>query len=301
MGAARTLPIAGPGTSTPWAVWCTLLTTGYWPGSQPIVAPDAPRVNGVVLPPSQVRAAVPRSVDDIVARSVTSAARQRGVARVVDAAAFATMIGAALDHLAPITTSRAMSSSPTRAPAGLALTIAVRVLAVAAGVLVVAAIAWVGWQLIVSGPNATVNLAGRGDDILTSSARPINEEEVTGIEQVYPIASYRSYDPFGDDNANGKPDKRKGIENEELAITVNDDDSQTAWVTDEYTTPDLDGKQGVGLIVDLGNSRDVQQVTLNLVGRGSNVDVRVADRVLGDPALWTPTGDRGRGPPIGLR
>jgi len=44
----------------------------------------------------------------------------------------------------------------------------------------------------------------------------------------------------------------------------------------------------VGLILDLGEPRDVQQVALNLVGRGSNVDVRVADRILADPVLWTP-------------
>ncbi len=81
-----------------------LLTTGYWPGEGSTSAPEAPRSGGVVLPPSQVRAAVPRSVDDVVARSVISAARARGVARVSDAAAFATMVGASLDHLAPVTT-----------------------------------------------------------------------------------------------------------------------------------------------------------------------------------------------------
>ena len=34
--------------------------------------------------------------------------------------------------------------------------------------------------------------------------------------QTFPIVNYR-YDPFGDDDGNGKPDKRKGRESEELA------------------------------------------------------------------------------------
>ncbi len=265
-----------------------LLTTGYWPGPSSIDAPDAPRANDVVLPPSQVRAAVPRSVDDVVARSVSSAARQRGVARVIDAAAFATMVGATLDHLSPVSTVRTVPTSPAGRTARAAAVIGLRVAAILAAVVVVAGVAWVGMQLISASSTATVDRSGISDDILTSSARPVNDESIAGIEQVYPVVRYRSYDPFGDDNGNGKPDKRKGRENQELAITVNDDDPDTAWVTAEYTTPALDGKEGVGLVLDLGQPRDVQQVSLNLVGRGSNLDVRVADRILADPALWTP-------------
>lgn len=265
-----------------------LLTTGYWPGTEPIDAPEAPRANGVVLPPSQVRAAVPRSVDDVVARSVTSAARQRGVARVADAAAFATMVGATLDHLAPVSTVRTMPSTPGRRTARVLLVVLARAVAVAGGAVLVAGIAFVGWQLSNGGSSAVVEGDANAADILTSSARPLDDEAVTGIEQVYPVVKYRSYDPFGDDNDNGKPDKRKGLENDELAVTVNDDDPDTAWITGEYSTPALDGKEGVGLVLDLGQSRDVQQLTLNLVGKGSNLDVRVADRILGDPALWTP-------------
>lgn len=263
-----------------------LLTTGYWPGALPTSAPEAPRVNGVVLPPSQVRAAVPRNVDDIVARSVSSAARQRGVARVADAAAFATMVSATVDHLAPVV--HTTPASPTQRKVRLVGTVALRGAAVVGALLLVTVIAWAGIQLINSAPAPASQRNASDADILTSSARPLDDQAVSGIEQTYPITAYRSYDPFGDDNENGKPDKRKGRENDELAITVNDTDPDTAWLTDEYSTPNLDGKEGVGLILDLGQPRDVQEVTLNLVGKGSNLDVRVADRILGDPALWTP-------------
>jgi hypothetical protein len=268
-----------------------LLTTGYWPGAIPVAAPEAPRAGGVVLPPSQVRAAVPRGVDDVVARSVANAARPRGVARVTDATAFATMVGAALDHVAPLsnTTIRTVPQSRGRRGVHLALVLLGRLVAVVAGLALVAAIAWGGWQLLTGGsepaaePTSTVL-----DEMLTTPARPVDDLSGTTIELTYQISAYRSYDPFGDDNGNGKPDKRKGRESEELAITVNDDDPDTAWLTSQYSSPDLDGKGGVGLILDLGSPQDIQQVTLNLVGRGTGLDVRVADRILGDPALWTP-------------
>lgn len=267
-----------------------LLTTGYWPGDAPVDAPSAPRNGQVVLPPSQVRAAVPRGVDDVVARSVVTAARARGVARVPDAAAFATMVGVALDHVAPVSTATIRAAaSPGRRRVRTAARLLGRLVAVMVAAALVVGIAWGGWQLLTADDEvATDESATTIDEILTAPARPVDELSGSTIELTYPITRLRSYDPFGDDDGNGKPDKRKGRESEELAITVNDDDPDTAWLTSEYTTADLDGKEGVGLILDLGQAQDVQQVSLALVGSGSNVDVRVADRILPDPALWTP-------------
>ena len=268
-----------------------LLTTGYWPGGEPIEAPSAPRAGDVVLPPSQVRAAVPRSIDDIVARSVASAARPRGVTRVNDAAGFAAMVGAALDYEAPVSggSTRSVPSSPGRRRLRTAVTVLARLVAVAVAVALVAGIAWTGWQLLTtSADNATDPANPLAQEMLTSPARPVDDLAAGPLELVYQIDRFRSYDPFGDDDGNGKRDKRKGRESEELAVTVNDSDPDTAWLTSEYTSPDIEGKEGVGLILDLGEPRDVQQVALNLVGRGSGLDIRVADRVLPDPALWTP-------------
>lgn len=266
-----------------------LLSTGYWPGPQPIAAPEAPQAGGVVLPPSQVRAAVPRSIDDVVARSVSSAARPRGVARVVDASAFATMIGAALDHVAPLTVSREASSTPGRRRVRRVMRFFGRLIAVAVAIALVAAIAWAGVQLL-TGPTTTRSTGQRPIDtsLLTTPATPVEEVPVAGVETNFPITGYRSYDPLGDDNGNGRPDKRKGRESEELAVTVNDADPNTAWLTSVYSTPDLDGKGGVGLIIDLGETRDVQEVALGLVGDGTNLQVKVSDTIETDPALWTP-------------
>jgi hypothetical protein len=266
-----------------------LLSTGYWPGSQAISAPSAPTTNGVVLPPSHVRAAVPRNIDDVVARSVSTAARPRGVARVIDATAFATMVGAALDHVAPVSSVRTVQPSGARKVARGFLTFVGRLLAVAIAVALVVGIAWSGWQLITgAGTSGTATTSPVSAGLLTTAAKPVEDVPVAGVKTLFPIASYRSYDPFGDDNGNGKPDRTKGRESEELAASVNDVDPNTAWLTSQYSTSNLDGKPGVGLIVDLGQSRDVQQVSIGLVGNGANVDVRVSDSILGDPALWTP-------------
>jgi hypothetical protein len=267
-----------------------LLTTGYWPGDAPVSAPAATRAGDVVLPPSQVRAAVPRGVDDVVARSVVTAARARGVARVPDPAAFATMVGAALDHVAPVTTTtiRTVPASAGRRRARRVLIWFGRLVAIALALALVFGIGWGGWQLLTTDTRSAEETTAGIDELLTSPARPVDDLSGSTIEQTFPIVTFRSYDPFGDDDGNGKPDKKKGRESEELAVTVNDEDPDTAWLTSQYATADLDGKEGVGLILDLGQPQDVQQVSLNLVGKGSNIDVRVADRILPDPALWTP-------------
>jgi hypothetical protein len=267
-----------------------LLTTGYWPGAATVEAPAAPEAGGVVLPPSQVRAAVPRSVDDIVARSVVSAARARGVARVADPDAFAAMAGAALDHVAPVTTTtvRTEPVTPGRRAVRTTLRWSLRLIVVALALAFVGAVAWGGWNLITAEPDEPADANQDLAAILTTPARPADDIEIAGIERTYPIDKFRSYDPFGDDNGNGKPDKRKGRESEELVGVVNDDDPDTAWLTSQYDTADLDGKGGVGLIIDLGSPQDVQQVTANLIGRGSSLEVKVGDRIYPDPALWTP-------------
>jgi hypothetical protein len=209
---------------------------------------------------------------------------------VPDVAAFATMIGATLDHLAPLTTTiRTVPRTPGRRRLHTGLVLLGRLLAVALAIVFVGGIAWAGWALITGGGQSDEQAASAAiDEMLTAPARPVDDLSGSSVERTYPITRYLSYDPFGDDDGNGKPDKRKGRENDELAATVNDVDPDTAWLTSEYSTPNLDDKDGVGLILDLGQPQDIQQVSLNLVGKGSGLDVKVADRILPDPVLWTP-------------
>lgn len=268
-----------------------LLTTGYWPGALPVQSAPAPRAGDHLMPPSQVRAAVPAGVDDLVGRSVASAVRQRGRDPIVDPDGFAAAAGAALDLMAPLTmtTMKPVEVGPPSTQRRV-LRIVGRLAAVAAGLVIVLGVAWTGRQLIISSPTTEPTQDPSLAEVLTSPATPMEQVDTGGLVSSFPIAGYRSYDPYGDDDGNGKPDKRKGRENEDLTVTVNDAEPDTAWLTSEYSTPDLDGKGGVGLIIDLGETREVQQVSVNLIGRGTGLEVRVADGVLRDPALWTPLG-----------
>jgi hypothetical protein len=78
----------------------------------------------------------------------------------------------------------------------------------------------------------------------------------------------------------------------ELARAAVDGDAQTVWTPGTYTTPDLDGADGVGLLLDLGEVREVRGVVLRLVRGGPDLalyalaeapDVREGVEVLGEP------------------
>ncbi len=267
-----------------------LLATGYWPGSLPVQSSPAPLAGDHVMPPSQVRAAVPSGVDDLVARSVATAAPLRGWDPIRDSTGFAAAAGAALDFVAPVTTSlKAVDVGPIT-PRRRALRALVRLVAVAVGIGVVVGIFWIGRQLIDSAPTADDSVDPALEEVLTSPAKPVEQFDTEDFPSSFAVAGFRSYDPYGDDDGNDKPDKKKGRENDELAATVNDEDPNTAWLTSEYSTANLDGKGGVGLVVDLGAPQEIQQVSVNLIGRGTGMEVRVSDGIQRDPALWTPLG-----------
>lgn len=261
-----------------------LLLTGVWPGSGtlPTVGlPRAPRAGQHVLPPSRISAAVPRTIDDCVARSVQSADRGRGVALVPDAPAFAMMLGLSRDYVAA---PGEMPSSVIRTPASLG-TVG-RVLACLGGVAAVVVIGLVGWALANGGPSAwSPNPNEAAASMLTGTAAPVTEV-VEGIEQVVPVVAATSYDPYADDNENGKLDGRKGRENEADVGLAIDGDVATAWTTGRYRSADADGKGGVGLVLDLGAPHSVNAVSIDFDGAGTQTEVRVSDKIYRDPGTW---------------
>ena len=102
-----------------------------------------------------------------------SAARQRGVARVSDAAGFAGMVGIALDHVAPVASVQAMPRSPVQRTARMVGVFIGRLVVIALAAALVFGIAWAGWQLL-SGPAKRTAQATNSatDGLLTSAARP---------------------------------------------------------------------------------------------------------------------------------
>ncbi len=76
------------------------------------------------------------------------------------------------------------------------------------------------------------------------------------------------FDPEGDGN-----------EHNELAARVVDGDSATSWVTHIYRTADFSGiKKGAGLLLDLGSSKQVGSVAINVDGNPTTIQVYVTDK-----------------------
>jgi hypothetical protein len=84
-----------------------------------------------------------------------------------------------------------------------------------------------------------------------------------------PIVSGKVFDPFGD----GEP------ENDRAVPLAYDDDPATSWSTLEYRGSPAFGnlKDGVGLLLDLGGSRNLSGVTLSSTVPGANVEIRTAE------------------------
>lgn len=275
-----------------------LLTTGRWPGA-PIPgvtpAPESGRDHRVLLP-SDVRAGIPRAIDDLVSRSVRRVDRIRGLTPVTDASQFAHALGIARDHVTPVPHAQPRGRHRRGTPVG-------RLAAIAVSALVVVALAVAGWRIAASAPDVTTQAQApdASVEVLTAdvSAPPT---ESGGPERALAVIGARSFDPFGDDNGNGKADGRKGRENDEAAALIADGDETTAWTSEVYGDAVADGKGGVGVILDLGDQRAIRAAELRFTAVGSAVEVRVADEVLKDPQLWTllaqaPAG----GPKITLR
>jgi hypothetical protein len=88
----------------------------------------------------------------------------------------------------------------------------------------------------------------------------------------------------------------------ELVPNAIDERSDTAWMTETYYAADLGGKDGTGLVLDLGESLPVSAVRLELVGSGSSVKVLVAPEPYRKTSKWTPLAEaEGIGTAIDLR
>ena len=146
------------------------------------------------------------------------------------------------------------------------------------------------------------DLAAESVTVLESEAVPFEENFDADLAAVLPIQDVRSYDPLGDSNDDGIPDGADGKERNPRAELATDSDGATAWLTRKYDTPGVGNKGGVGLIVDLGAPKQISTVELDLVGFGTDLDVRVADQILDDPDLWTEFASvNDAGPEITLR
>lgn len=109
---------------------------------------------------------------------------------------------------------------------------------------------------------------GREGDPFEQSA-PETPVQVLSIDQVI------DFDPQGEDPR----------ENPDQTALVIDGDPSTGWQTSTYfTRPDLGGlKEGVGVVLDLGTVRQVDQVRLRLAGSPTDLTVLAAPSTISSP------------------
>lgn len=232
-----------------------LLGSPAFTGDTP-TATAAARLTRELRPPRQLRADIPRGLDDIVVR----ATRRDPRARFRDGTAMAAAL-APLVRSRPAALTRTLlgpASTPRRAPAE--------------GVDPQALTAEIsrtqtpmqlsrGWWIGI-GIAAVIAIAGV---VLlnTMSDDPVSPEPVG--DGVVPIQDARDFDPFGQPQEEHR---------EEVPLAF-DGDAGTAWTTENYrTSPQFGGlKVGVGVWFDLGSPQPLDQIVLDLTAAGVSFDV----------------------------
>lgn len=241
-------------------LYCCL--TGRWPGADEVdgLAPVPSVDRGRVPWPSRVVVDVPRELDEVVARSLVSTQQPKGRGRYATPAEAVAGLQAYLNPQAAPISRRGQEPWRPWLRAGSVL------LFVAAAV----GLAGLGVSLLTGLGSPPVNAARPAGQTAPPSASPtptVSGTPVPAGTTVIPIVSVKDFDPYGDTKE----------ENPQLAKLAVDGDPATAWTTVRYRQPDLSGKPGVGLLLDLGAPRPVRAVDLRLLGSGTDLSLRATD------------------------
>lgn len=119
----------------------------------------------------------------------------------------------------------------------------------------------------------------RGVPSLTASNEDPSASSVT--PQELPITGVSTLDPRGS----------PPTEQNHLLPNLFDDDPKTSWRTDTYTTAEFGNlKDGLGIVLDLGEVVQPTALTLETPNPGISYDIRVADDPSTDPGAWTTVG-----------
>jgi len=231
-------------------------------------ATAAMRLTYELLPPRRSRSDVPEELDEIVTR----ATRRDRSARYADGQALADALTPLLSSRPSLLTARllpgaaALSATPADEPLGASTGAFARPGDVRR---------MLGSAMSGAALTAAVLLAVLL--VRDPAPQPIDPGRID-----WPVVEARVFDPT-------QPDLTLDAE---LARSAIDGDAQTVWVPGPFSTADLDGTGGVGLLLDLGEVREVRGLVLRLVRGGPDVaiyalpgepDVRDGVAGLGDP------------------
>ncbi len=238
------------------------MLTAKWPASatpQPACGlPPAPttrdRQRGRLTSPRQVRAGVPRALDDLVVRVLQPTAGRPGPS---SAAALADALVGAV---------RADTPKPevVRAPR-----VPRWVRRLVPAVVSLAFLGAVGLGAYAVGRD--VGEIPPVDDPLAEAAVSPAPGRPTGDLIDLATAKVDDFDP---------PPAGDGSERTGSVPNALDDDASTTWETERYSSATFGGlKKGVGLLVDLGKPTRVGSVELVTTGGGATVELRAADKL----------------------
>ncbi len=88
------------------------------------------------------------------------------------------------------------------------------------------------------------------------------------------------------------PDGSPPTENDDLLSDLVDADPETRWRTNTYSSADYGNlKEGLGIVIDLGETAQLTALTLETPSPGISYDIRVADEALADPEAWRTVGE----------
>lgn len=236
--------------------------TRRWPTTSMTVTdglPPAPMSNGATLLPGTVAPDVPPALDHVVARSLATAALPAGTFAFAGVSECVQALERAYSSLPGDDTATEYAEgtdSATDRLVGRVSTIAVIVLAVAGLVLLM-------WQLIANRTTEGQSPSVEGAALV----QPLPTVDTPLPEAPFAVVKSWDFDPWGDDEEGGDA-VREAI----------DGSRSSAWYTDAYGSADLNGKGGVGLVVDLGAVRPVRAIDLKLVGTGTDFEILTATK-----------------------
>ncbi len=268
--------------------------TARWPGADCPALPSAPVEQGRLLLPRQVRAGVPRALNEICDRILSQPPRYGPpITTAADVKEHLTQL---LGNDLPSTTGGMTAATRTHQampppvdpppallpreggappPAGPPPTPVARSSERRAQLRTT--LIWIAVAALVVGVTLLAYLVGQQgtsreqrSPTLSSSPSVTTSQGTSPATSAQPvqIATARSFDPY----------PGSGDEHPELVALAYDGDRSTAWETLTYRgDPALAGlKDGVGLLLDLGRVQEVRSVRVELQGEGTTVELRAA-------------------------